>query len=77
MKMLDPFNTPDIKQLEKVLNHCGNGCDCAECDFDWMEDHGISCYRVCAKNSITYIKALKEMINTWDEKIDKLLEVLK
>ena len=74
---MDCFNKPEIKQLERVLDHCGNGCNCDECEFDWMEDHGIACYRVCAKNSIDYIKALKAVIDTYETKIDNLLEVLK
>lgn len=73
---MECFNKPDIKQLERVLNHCGNGGDCDECEFGWMEDHGMACYRICAKNSADYIKALKAVINTYDNKIEHLREVL-
>lgn len=71
------FNAPEIKQLENVLDYCGNGGDCDKCDFSWMEDHGVACYRVFAKYSITYINGLKEVIDTYDKKIDELMEGLK
>ena len=75
--MIDCFNTPEIKQLEKVLAYCSSGCDCDKCDFNWMEDHGMACYRVCAKASIDYINALKDVLDTYDRKIDELMEVLR
>ena len=74
---MECFNTPEIKQLDKVLDHCGGYGECDKCDFDWMEDHGITCYRECAKASINYIRALKEVLDTYDRKIDELMEVLK
>lgn len=74
---MEYFNAPEIKQLEKVLDHCGGSGDCDKCDFNWMEDHGIACYREVAKASIHYIKALKEVIDTYDRKIDELMEVVK
>ena len=73
---MECFNKQEIKQLEKVLDHCGGYGNCDKCEFNWMEDHGIACYRVVAKNSAEYIKALKQVINTYDNKIEHLREVL-
>ena len=74
---MECFNAPEIKQLEKVLDHCGGSGDCDKCDFNWMEEHGIACYREVAKASMYYIKALKELVEAYDSDVDKLLEVIK
>ena len=55
----------DKEQLMRVLEHCGSYRDCKDCEYDWLEDHGLLCTHEMAKNAYALLEEKDEQKRKW------------